>query len=255
MTNEEIKSLNGMITDYHGLNIESFILKLASSPLLLVSTISGAALWLFTVITYLTTFSFGGLFEDIIPLLLFSTLVPSILTFLIMIIGQIIFTIGGVTHKTTTLISGISVLGIGLKAKVIIQSIFTFITTILFMKLVSVLNIGAYSWLLILIWLIVVISFIVAYSSAKKRLDIYRYMIESKMLVSDMMPMFPGIMCFIMALVLIIGIVLAALIHNAMLIILFLIEIVYYVSTGIVMIYNKTLLMNEKTKIMQQINK
>ena len=172
-----------------------------------------------------------------------------------MIIGQIIFTIGGVTHKTTTLISGISVLGIGLKAKVIIQSIFTFITTILFMKLVSVLNIGAYSWLLILIWLIVVISFIVAYSSAKKRLDIYRYMIESKMLVSDMMPMFPGIMCFIMALVLIIGIVLAALIHNAMLIILFLIEIVYYVSTGIVMIYNKTLLMNEKTKIMQQINK
>ncbi len=254
MNQKDYAEFKGIRRESYPMDTNEFVAKIALSPGFILLTITGIILLVMIIVQGVLGFSIeniGDIFTTPISIVNYVLLTPSFLPFTVLIIGQIIFVINGLTRKKQMSLAGVITMGIAFKIQMVLQIIFTVITIFIMMHILGELYIKTgIRWLIILIYVSIMICSIMLFSSLNKRMNIYRYMLETNMLVSDAFPTYPAIMCFIMTILVLVGCIISILVKDWLMFVVMMFEIIYYVMAGILMIANKIYFIGIKRNIM-----
>lgn len=254
MNQKDYAEFKGIKRESYPMDTNEFVAKVAKSPGFIFFTITGIVLLVMVVIQGAIGFSINNIldiFKTPISIINYVLLTPPLLPFIVLVIGQIIFMINGLTRKKQMSMAGLITMGIAFKIQMVLQIILTVITTLIMMYVMSAIHLKAgIAWLVILTYLAVMICYSVMFSSLNRRMVIYRYMLETNMVVSDAFPTYPAIMCFIMAILVLAGCIISVILKDWLMFSVMLVEIFYYIIGGILMIANKIYFIGIKRNIM-----
>lgn len=254
MNQKDYAEFKGIKRESYPMDTNEFVAKVAKSPVFIFFTIIGIVLLVMVVIQGAIGFSINNIldiFKTPISIINYVLLTPPLLPFIVLVIGQIIFMINGLTRKKQMSMAGLITMGIAFKIQMVLQIILTVVTTLIMMYVMSAIHLKAgIAWLIILTYLAVMICYSLMFSSLNRRMVIYRYMLETNMVVSDTFPTYPAIMCFIMAILVLAGCIISVILKDWLMFSVMLVEIFYYIIGGILMIANKIYFIGIKRNIM-----